>query len=58
MDNQLDIRLGALTLPMPLKAEYDKNQRLIDLIEKPLWTETGKTANDALILNLNLTQFC
>lgn len=48
MDNQLDVRLGALTLPIPLKAEYDKNQRLIDLIEKPLWTATGKTANETL----------
>lgn len=52
MDNQLDVRLGALELPMPLKAEYDKNQRLIDLIEKPLWTATGKTANDTLIPDL------
>lgn len=52
MDNQLDVRLGALSLPMPLKAEYDKNQRLVDLIEKPLWTATGKTANDTLIPDL------
>lgn len=48
MDNQLDVRLGVLPLPKPLNAEYDKNQRLIDLIEKPLWTATGKTANDTL----------
>lgn len=52
MDNQLDVRLGALSLPTPLKAEYDKNQRLIDLIEKPLWTATCKTANDTLIPDL------
>ena len=52
MDNQLDVRLSALILPMPLKAEYNKNQRLIDLIEKPLWTATGKTANDTLIPDL------
>lgn len=52
MDNQLDVRLGALPLPIPLKAEYDKNQRLVDLIEKPLWTATGKTANDTLIPDL------
>lgn len=52
MDNQLDVRLGALELPIPLKAEYDKNQRLIDLIEKPLWTATGRTANDTLIPDL------
>lgn len=48
MDNQLGVRLGTLTLPLPLKVEYDKNQRLIDLIEKPLWTATGRTAQDTL----------
>lgn len=52
MDNQLYVRLGVLPLPMPLKAEYDKSLRLIDLIEKPLWTATGKTANDTLIPDL------
>jgi hypothetical protein len=52
MDNQRNVRLGALHLPMPLKAEYNKNQRLIDLIEKPLWTATGKTANDTLVPDL------
>lgn len=49
MDNKLRVKLGALQLPMPLKTEYDKNQKLIDLIEKPLWTVTGKTATDTLI---------
>ena len=52
MDNQLDVRLGALQLPIPLKPEYDRKQKLIDLIEKPLWSVTGKTASDTLIPDL------
>lgn len=52
MDNQLDVRLGALQLPIPLKPEYDRKQKLIDLIEKPLWSVTGKTAADTLIPDL------
>lgn len=52
MDNQLDVRLGALQLPTPLKPEYDRKQTLIDLIEKPLWSVTGKTAADTLIPDL------
>lgn len=52
MDNQLDVRLGALQLPIQLKPEYDKKQKLIDLIEKPLWSATGKTAADTLIPDL------
>lgn len=49
MDNQLDVRLGALQLPILLKPEYNRKQKLIDLIEKPLWSVTGKTAVDTLI---------
>lgn len=52
MDNQLDVRLGVLQLPIQLKPEYDKKQKLIDLIEKPLWSATGKTAADTLIPDL------
>ena len=52
MDNQLQERLGTLKLPMPLNQEYDNNDRLIDLIEKPLWSVTGKTAKDTLIPDL------
>lgn len=52
IDNQLEVRLGALQLPMPLKPEYDRKQKLIDLIEKPLWSVTGKTATDTLIPDL------
>lgn len=49
MDNQLNTRLGALRLPIPLKNRYDKQMKLIDLIEKPFWTATGRTAADTLI---------
>ena len=52
MDNKLEVKLGALRLPTPLKPEYDKSQKLIDLIEKPLWSVTGKTAADTLIPDL------
>lgn len=52
MDNQLHTRLGALRLPVALKPEYDSNTKLIDLIEKPFWSVTGKTANDTLIPDL------
>ena len=49
MDNQLDTRLGALRLPIPLRDKYNRQEKLIDVIEKPLWTVTGKTAADTLI---------
>lgn len=52
MNNKLDTPLGAIKLPVPLKPEYDRKQKLIDLIEKPLWTATGKTAADTLIPDL------
>jgi hypothetical protein len=52
MDNQLEVRLGALQLPVPLKPEYDRKQKLIELIEKPFWSVTGKTATDTLIPDL------
>lgn len=48
MNNQLDTRLGALRLPIPLKDKYSKQTKLIEIIEKPLWTVTGKTATDTL----------
>jgi len=52
MDNQLNISLGKLLLPVPLKPEYDRKIKLIDLIEKPMWSVTGKTATDTLIPDL------
>lgn len=52
LDNQLNVPLGALKLPVPLKEGYNKKHKLIELIEKPLWTITEKTANDTLIPDL------
>ena len=52
MDNQLNEKLGALNLPVALGKEYNKKDRLIDLIEKPLWSITGKTAKNTLIPDL------
>lgn len=52
MDNQLDVPLGILKLPVPLKEDYNRRQKLIELIEKPLWTITGKCAKDTLIPDL------
>lgn len=52
MDNQLNVPLGLLKLPIPLKEKYDKKQKLIELIEKPLWTITGKYAKDTLVPDL------
>ena len=52
MDNQLEKPLGTLNLPHPLKSEYNRNQKLIELIEKPFWSATGKTANETLIPDL------
>jgi LlaJI restriction endonuclease. len=49
MDNQLATRLGALRLPVPLSDKYNRQEKLTDIIEKPLWTVTGKTATDTLI---------
>jgi hypothetical protein len=52
MDNQLDVRLGALHMPTSLHPGYDSRKKLIDLIEKPLWSATGKEASDTLIPDL------
>lgn len=60
MDNQLEVRMGALRLPVSLRPGYDRNTKLIELIEKPLWSATGKTANDTLIpdlITINGSQF-
>ncbi len=52
MDNQLNVRLGALKLPVPLRQGYDSNMKLIDLIEKPYWTATENVAKDTLVPDL------
>jgi DNA-binding Lrp family transcriptional regulator len=52
MNNQLEVPLGVLKLPVPLKEGYNRRLNLIELIEKPLWTFTGKCAKDTLIPDL------
>lgn len=52
MDNQLGVKLGAIPLPKSLAECYDKNDKLIDIIEKPMWTATKQTATDTLIPDL------
>lgn len=52
MDNQLNVALGSLQLPIPLKDGYNRQKKLIDIIEKPLWSATGETASDTLIPDL------
>lgn len=52
MDNQLERRLDELSLPVPLKPRYNRQMKLIDIIEKPKWTATGRTASDTLIPDL------
>ena len=52
LDNQLEVRLGSLRLPVPLRSGYDRGKKLIELIEKPFWSATGRTANDTLIPDL------
>ncbi|SFE61285.1 LlaJI family restriction endonuclease [Succiniclasticum ruminis] len=52
LDNKLDAPLSSLRLPVPLRPEYYPSSKLIDLIERPLWTITGKTSVDTLIPDL------
>ena len=47
LDNKLNKQIDSL--PITVSPRYDRRTRLIDLIEKPLWTITGKTATDTLI---------
>ena len=49
LNNMLETKLGSLPLPVPLQDHYNRDIRLIDIIEKPLWTATGLTAKDTLI---------
>ena len=52
MDNQLYVKLGTIKLPKKLDESYDKNEKLIDIIEKPMWSATKRTATDTLIPDL------
>lgn len=36
-DNKLRTKLSYLDLPIDLRSQYNRNQRLIDIIEKPSW---------------------
>ena len=60
MDNKLDTPIGLLNLPAPLKSGYRRQTKLIELIEKPFWSVTEKTADDTLIpdlISINGDQF-
>lgn len=48
-DNQLNKKLSELKLPKPICGNEDKAKKLIELIEKPTWTYTGKTSQKTLI---------
>lgn len=52
MNNQRKVKLSMLKLPVPLKPQYDKEKTLLEIIEKPLWTITGKNAEKTFIPDL------
>ena len=52
LNNQLDIPLGQLRLPVPLNKEYNSQTKLINLIEKPFWSIFEKEAKETLIPDL------
>ena len=52
LNNRLEETIGMLPLPVPLKPGYDRTKKLIDLIEKPFWSATGKEAEKTLIPDL------
>lgn len=56
MNNQLNVPLSALPLPVPLHSSYygQRNNPLISLIEKPIWSGSGYSyeAPDTLIPDL------
>ena len=51
LNNKLHSKIGTISLPVPLADEYDSSDRLIDLIEKPLWSGKGfvKEAKETLV---------
>lgn len=52
LEDMLQKRLGEIKLPVKLQKGYKPSDRLIDIIEKPLWTITEKTAADTLVPDL------
>lgn len=52
LNNQINQPLGSLNLPVPLQGQYDEGEKLIDIIDKPVWSATGRSARDTLIPDL------
>lgn len=52
LDNKLETPLSEIKLPKKLSVEYNKKQRLIDIIEKPQWSVPDVPASDTLIPDL------
>ena len=52
LDNKLSSKLCTLKLPVKLSSEYDGESKLIEIIEKPMWTASGETAKDTLVPDL------
>lgn len=51
-NNRLNQRISSLKMPRELDCKYNPNSLLIDVIEKPFWSITGKVASDTLIPDL------
>ena len=52
-NNMLNKKLSELSLPLKLKREYNRNHKLISIIEKPNWNnEHGEFESDTLIPDL------
>ncbi|MBQ3661433.1 MAG: LlaJI family restriction endonuclease, partial [Firmicutes bacterium] len=49
LNNQLNTCLGDLSLPVPLRPQYSKSIKLMDLIEKPFWSAAERYAMSTLI---------
>lgn len=52
LNNQLNMTLGQLRLPITLNKEYNLQTKLINLIEKPFWSIIDKEAKDTLTPDL------
>ena len=50
-NNQLDVRLGDLGLPIQHGSRNCKGKKLSEIIERPKWTITGKRADKTLTLD-------
>ena len=49
MDNQLNRQLDTLQLPVKLHEKYNNKTKLIDIIEKPMWSAAERTSSDTMI---------